>query len=261
MLSILQIEETNLLLLRHSYFVQSTVNGCNDFLAQSILVRILNYYHYCCHYFIHANYSKDLPLLDYMESQYLYCDFSFNLSNRFFRSVRLSQAQPEAIFFFLSWLFNLFPLGLWLACATSSASRILPTGIQQAPWGTWMGVAGIILSMIVNAYATGFIAFKIFKVYHYVKPTSELGTLGSYGGIKYRNIISIIIESGMALFCIQFIRVVLVIYFAITGSVVPVNALEIIIAIQEILNVSIIFLTSLFIRIITTLDNMGLCRT
>jgi hypothetical protein len=177
-------------------------------------------------YFIHANYFKDLQMLDYMGLQYLCCGPSFNLSSRILRSVRASQSQDHICF-------NLFPLALWLACA--NASQILPNGILQAPWGTWMGVAGIVLSMIVNAYATGLIAFKILKVYRNVKPT--LGTLGN-GGIKYRNVISIVIESGMALFCIQLIRVVLIVNFEMTGSEVPLNALQIVIGIHEILNVS-----------------------
>ena len=101
-----------------------------------------------------------------------------------------------------------------------------------------MGVACIVLSMIVNALATGLIAFKILKVFQEVKPTSGEWTLGNNSWIKYRNVISIIIESGMALFCIQFIRVVLVVNFVMTGSVVPLKALQIIIPIHEIVNVS-----------------------
>ena len=45
-------------------------------------------------YFIHEKYFKDLPLLDYVGSQYLCCGSSFNLSNHILRSVRLSQPQP-----------------------------------------------------------------------------------------------------------------------------------------------------------------------
>ena len=101
-----------------------------------------------------------------------------------------------------------------------------------------MGVASIVLSMIVNAYATGLIAFKILKVYRNVKPTS------GNGGSKFRSVLSVIIESGMALFCIQLIRVVLIVNFEMTGSDVPLNALEIIIPIHEILNVSTISITS-----------------
>lgn len=107
-----------------------------------------------------------------------------------------------------------------------------------------MGVAAIVLSMIVNALATGLIVFRIFEVYQEVKPPSGEQTLGSYGGIKYGHVTSIIIESGMALFCIQLIRVVLIVNFELTGSNIPLNALEIVIPIHEILNVSTTIITS-----------------
>jgi hypothetical protein len=115
----------------------------------------------------------------------------------------------------------------------------------EAHWGTWMGVTAIILSMIVNALATGLIVYRILKVYREVKPTLTLGEqpLGNSGGVnlKYRNVLSIIIESGMTLFCVQLVRVVLIVYFEVTGSGVSLNALQIIIGIQEILNVSIYY--------------------
>ena len=133
---------------------------------------------------------------------------------------------------------------MWLACA--NASQIVPYEILEAPWGIWLGVASIVLSMIVNAYATGFIAYRIIKMYHEMMPTRD-PTLGNYGGgIKYRNVISIIIESGMALFCIRLIRVALTVYFELTGSIVPSNALQIVIGIHEILNVSTIITFVIF---------------
>jgi hypothetical protein len=66
--------------------------------------------------------------------------------------------------------------------------------------------------MAVNALMTGFIVFKILKVFLEFKPTSVEGTLGSLsstGGSKLRHVIFIIIESGMALFAVQLVRVVL----------------------------------------------------
>ena len=58
--------------------------------------------------------------------------------------------------------------------------------------------------MAVNALVTGLIVFKILKVL-----TPVEGTLDSDGGGgKLRHIIFIIIESGMALFVIQLIRLV-----------------------------------------------------
>ena len=62
--------------------------------------------------------------------------------------------------------------------------------------------------MAVNALVTGLIVFKILKVFLEVKTsTSVERTLGSTGGTKLRHIIFVIIESGMALFVIQLIRI------------------------------------------------------
>ena len=69
------------------------------------------------------------------------------------------------------------------------------------------------LSMAVNTLVTGLIVFKILKVFLEVNITSTLTTvertLGSTGGTKLRHVIFIIIESGLALFAIQLVRVVL----------------------------------------------------
>ena len=62
--------------------------------------------------------------------------------------------------------------------------------------------------MAVNTLVTGLIMFKIFKVFSGVKTTSVERTLGLTGGKKLRHVIFVIIESGMALFTIQLIRIV-----------------------------------------------------
>jgi hypothetical protein len=62
-------------------------------------------------------------------------------------------------------------------------------------------ITSFALSMAVNAMMTTLIVFKILKVFLEVKSTS--------GGTRLRPVIFIIIESGMALFAIQLIRVVL----------------------------------------------------
>jgi hypothetical protein len=63
--------------------------------------------------------------------------------------------------------------------------------------------------MAVNTLVTGMIVFRILKVTE-VKPTSVERTLGSTGSTKFRHIMFVIIESGMALFTIQLVRVMLV---------------------------------------------------
>ena len=73
-----------------------------------------------------------------------------------------------------------------------------------------MILTGLAASMAVNALVTGLIVLKILKVFLNVKPTlieQTLGTLNSRD-TTLRQIIFIVIESGMALFAIQLVRVV-----------------------------------------------------
>ena len=72
-----------------------------------------------------------------------------------------------------------------------------------------MFLTSLILSLVVNALATGLIVFKIFIVYQKVKPTSKEKNLGATGGRNLLSIMFIIIESGMALFSMQLVRLVL----------------------------------------------------
>ena len=65
--------------------------------------------------------------------------------------------------------------------------------------------------MAVNTLMTGLIVFKILKVFLEVNAISIEQTLGSTENTKLRHIIFIIIESGMALFAIQLVLLVLVI--------------------------------------------------
>ena len=61
----------------------------------------------------------------------------------------------------------------------------------------------------MNAVVTGLIVIRIVKVYLGVRSTSEDRNLDAGGGNgKLRSIIFIIIESGMAMFTIQLIRLV-----------------------------------------------------
>ena len=109
-------------------------------------------------------------------------------------------------------------------------------------------------SMVVNALVTGLIVFKILKVFLEVKPTSverTLGLLSSTGGPKLRHIIFIIIESGMALFSIQLVRLVITSLdqndFSTPSSLI--TAMNFVIPIHQALNViirSVHFLLLLF---------------
>ena len=102
--------------------------------------------------------------------------------------------------------------------------------------------------MTVNALVTGLIVFKILKVFLEVKVTSveqTLGSLSSTGGTKLRHIIFIIIESGMALFAILLVRVVITSIIerqAVQSLQTPLGlliALDLVIVIHQILNVTI----------------------
>ena len=71
--------------------------------------------------------------------------------------------------------------------------------------GDTMTLTALAATMAVNTLVTGLIVFKILKVF-----TSIERTLGSVAGRpNYQNIAFIIIESGMALFAIQLVRIVL----------------------------------------------------
>ena len=94
--------------------------------------------------------------------------------------------------------------------------------------------------MAVNALMTGMIAFRILKATG-VRPTSVERTLGSTEGNKFQHIMFIIIESGMALFVIQLVRIVLQ-FISVPVEELP--FLEVagnfVIAINQMLNVIII---------------------
>ena len=72
-----------------------------------------------------------------------------------------------------------------------------------------MFTTGLAASMAVNALVTGMIVIRILKATG-IKPTSVERILGSTEGNKFRHIMFIIIESAMALFTIQLVRIVLV---------------------------------------------------
>jgi len=105
-----------------------------------------------------------------------------------------------------------------------------------------LSITGLVASMAVNALVTGLIVFKILKVFLEVKPTSVERTLGATvtGGTKLQHIIFIIIESGMALFAVQLVRVVLTslvgntVYTVLTG---PLVGIKLLVGIHQILNV------------------------
>ena len=98
-------------------------------------------------------------------------------------------------------------------------------------------MAGLTLSMTVNALVTGLIVFRIFKVFREVKTgTPDDQILGATGGSTLRCVIFILIESGMALFSIQLARLVVTIMTTNAAN----DAYYLIAGIHEMLNVIII---------------------
>ena len=83
--------------------------------------------------------------------------------------------------------------------------------IHTTTWRNILTIASLAASMTVNALVTGLIVFRIFKVFREVKDvtTSIERSFVVTGGRKLRSIIFIIIESGMALFAIQLVRLVI----------------------------------------------------
>ena len=108
-------------------------------------------------------------------------------------------------------------------------------------WGDILFITGLAASMAVNTLMTSMIVFRILKVAGAMPSTSVERTLGSTGGNKFRHIMFIVIESGMALFAIQLVRVVLLfisvpeeqMFLFLAGH-------DIVIIINEMLNVIII---------------------
>ena len=102
--------------------------------------------------------------------------------------------------------------------------------------------------MVVNALVTGLIVFKILKVLLEVEATSigqTLSSLSSTGGIKLRQIIFMIIESGMALLAIQLVRVVIT--CVQTGPTVTMGlafSWDLVITFHQVLNVIITLICS-----------------
>ena len=104
---------------------------------------------------------------------------------------------------------------------------------------------GVASSMAVNALVTGLIVYRIFKAFRKLQPnsTSAEKSLGVIGGRKYRSVIFVIIESGIPLFAIQLLRIILqalhisdLLSLVFTYNSINV-ALDYIVAIHQMLNV------------------------
>jgi hypothetical protein len=138
--------------------------------------------------------------------------------------------------------FNLSPLlATWLA--SEGAIAVMLGHLFYASWFFTMVLTSLTASMAVNALVTGLIVYKILRVILAVKPTSVERILGSSTkDTKLQYIIYMIIESGMALFAIQLVRVVLTSLIIVMDMESPAYAnvaytLDFVIGIHEMLNV------------------------
>jgi hypothetical protein len=131
---------------------------------------------------------------------------------------------------------DLLSLGIWLTGI--GATYIEDRYDQAALWGIIAVSMSIAFSMAVNALVTGLIVYKIFKAFRKVQQnsTSVEKSLGVIGGRKYRSVIFVIIESGIALFAIQLLRVILSVH-AFSNSIPITVARSFIIVTHQMLNV------------------------
>ena len=121
-------------------------------------------------------------------------------------------------------------------------------------WPNTVFITGLAASMAVNTLMTGMIVFRILKVTRAMPITSIERTLGSTGGDKLRHVMFIIIESGMALFAIQLVRVVL----GFTSGPFFHAANDVVIVINQMLNV--IIIRSIHLYFFYFSDNIYLAR-
>ena len=105
----------------------------------------------------------------------------------------------------------------WLATCgtfyTAPNGTGLPTntlGVELTPLGHRLYITSHSISLTVNAVVMSLIVLKILGVYREVMPTDQTLGIGR-SEAKLRSIIFIVIESGMAMFTIQLIRVVLLV--------------------------------------------------
>ena len=107
-----------------------------------------------------------------------------------------------------------------------------------------MTLTALAATMAVNTLVTGLIVFKILNAFLEVKVTSIEQKLGSAAGRpNYQHIAFIIIESGMALFAIHLVRMVLTSLFITRplSSEGIIIAFDLVVSFHQMLNVIISF--------------------
>ena len=126
-------------------------------------------------------------------------------------------------------------------------------------WTNVLFITGLAASMTVNTLVTGMMVIRILKGMGVSRPTSVERTLASTRGNKFRHIMFILIESGMALFAIQLVRVVLL-FIPVPAEQEPlfIAGADFAIVINQMLNV--IIIRSLHFYFFCFADNIYLSR-
>ena len=138
---------------------------------------------------------------------------------------------------------------MWMA--STGAVVIVQDQVDSPVWGNRLVLTSLITSMTVNALVTGFIVFRIFKVFREVRSvtTSEDKSLGITHGNKLRSVTFIVIESGTALFAFQVARVGI----TISETDAAYYAFQFICSIHEMVNVIILSVIVTLCLLITSL--------
>ena len=100
------------------------------------------------------------------------------------------------------------PIAIWIIGI--SPQSYAQGGVLVSAGGNDLTLAGLAITMTVNALATGLIVFRIFMVFRQ-RVTSDDQVFGVTRGTKLRSIIFVLIESGLLLFSIQLARIVVTI--------------------------------------------------
>ena len=147
---------------------------------------------------------------------------TYNSSIRILRSV-------FPIYLYSLIQFRLLHLATWIA--SIAPLNIVQLQLSSQPhWSHTLLVFSLVASMAVNTLVTGLIVFKIFKTFREAKTRFSGPALSATDGSRLRSIIFILIESGMALFCIQVARMTVTIY-------TDVEVYDLVVGIHQMLNV------------------------
>ena len=207
---------------RHLITIEGTLFACCDFIAQTILVCAAGDVYYsvssykfskiyrCWIVWDHNIHVVIVPSILAFAFLRLSSYFSYSLAD-----------------------FYLLVLAIWIVGSTAS----LCVGKGQTPvshWGNPLTTTGLAMSMIVNAIATSLVVFRIFKVFRAVKLTPEERISDVTRRSPLRPLMFVLIESGMLLFSIQLVRLVV---GSISAPRDAIDAYTIIVSIHAMLNV------------------------